>query len=445
MTIRYFPHTEADIREMLDAIGADSIDSLFAAVPGECRLAAVPGLSAPLSEWELTSRLEAMAADGGGEWRVYVNAGSQSHHIPAIVPYLAGRSEFLTAYTPYQPEMSQGTLQAIFEFQTLISRLTGLDASNASMYDGATAMAEAALMARRLTKRRHVAVSQLVHPHWRQVLATYLAPDGDAGTTVLPAAPDGKTDLSVLARLEEPAVLLIQSPNFLGVIEDIAAAAGAIHAAGGLLAAGFSEPFALGVAEAPGRLGADIAFGEGQSLGMPQAFGGPGLGLLSSKIGHIRQMPGRLVGETVDRRGQRGFVLTLATREQHIRRAKAVSNICSNAGHSALTASIFMAAAGGSGFRKIAQANRDLAEHLKNGLLGAGFTLISQAPTFNEFALRAPARFGRRREELLRRRVLAGLPLAEYYPGLGDDAYLFGVTETKTREDVDAFIREVKA
>ncbi len=441
--MRFFPHTEDDVREMLAAIGVDSIDRLFDSIPVSCRMPE-PDLPAPLDEWQLTAYLEEIASNAGGDWRVFVGAGSQNHHIPAIVPYLAGRSEFLTAYTPYQPEMSQGTLQAIFEFQTLISRLTGLAVTNASMYDGATAFAEACLMALRISKKRTVAVSSLAHPHWRQVLSTYLAPIEGVEIVVLPMTREGKTDLALLSELDKPAVLLMQSPNFLGVIEDLAAAAQAIHNQGGLLASGFSEPFALGLICSPGSLGVDIAVGEGQSLGLPQAFGGPGLGLMSTKAEYLRQMPGRLVGETKDNRGQRGFVLTLSTREQHIRRGKAVSNICSNAGHAALTAAIFMACCGGSGFRKIAQANRDLAEYLKAGLCSAGFRPLSDAPTFNEFVMVAPDGFERRHKELRERKIFAGLPLAGYYPELAG-AWLFGVTESKTHADIDAFVREVKA
>ncbi|MDR1520286.1 MAG: aminomethyl-transferring glycine dehydrogenase subunit GcvPA [Planctomycetota bacterium] len=441
--MRYFPHTDEDVREMLAVVGAESIDALFEAIPAECRRERPLDLPPPLDEWELTRRLEEMAAEGGGDWRAFVGAGSQPHHIPAIVPALAGRSEFLTAYTPYQPEISQGTLQAIFEFQTLIARLTGLAAANASLYDGATAMAEAALMAMRIQGKRNVAVSGLAHPHWREVLATYLAPLADVKLLVLPAGTDGRTDLARLAELPDPAVLAMQSPNFLGVFEDLPAAAEKIHAAGGLLAAGFSEPFALGLARSPGDLGADIAFGEGQSLGLPQSFGGPGLGLLAAREEYVRQMPGRLVGETVDNRGRRGFVLTLATREQHIRRARAVSNICSNAGHCALTAAVFMAAIGGSGFRKTAQANLDLAEYFKAGLLKAGFKALSPAPTFNEFALRAPDWFATRHAALRKKRILAGLSLAGYYPEF-PDAWLFGVTEYIGKAGIDALLGEIK-
>ena len=437
--MRYFPHTEADIREMLAAVGAASVDELFDSVPADCRFSGSPALPEALDEWRLSRRLEGMAAEAGGDWRVFLNAGSQSHHIPALVPQLAGRSEFLTAYTPYQPEMSQGTLQAIFEYQTLVARLTGMDVANASMYDGSTAMAEAVLMAQRAKKRRAVAVSGLVHPHWREVLRTYLAPADDVEILTLPAGPDGRTDLSALDGLAEPAVLVMQSPNFLGVVEDLSAAAEKIHKAGGLLAAGFSEPFALGLLRAPGQCGADIAFGEGQGLGLSQSFGGPGLGLLAAKNEFMRQIPGRLVGETVDNQGRRGFVLTLSTREQHIRRGKAVSNICSNAGHCALTAAVFMASIGGTGFRKMAQVNRDLAEYLKAGLVAAGFKPLSDAPTFNEFALLAPARFAAKHAELRRRKILAGMPLAPYYPEYAD-AWLFGVTEANGREDIDELL-----
>lgn len=433
--MRYIPHTDADIREMLHAVRADSVDQLFDAIPENCRFSTPPPLPEPLDEWRLGEHFRKLSAEAGGDWQVFLNAGSQSHHIPALVPYLTSRSEFLTAYTPYQPEMSQGTLQAIFEFQTLVSRLTGLGVANASMYDGATALAEAVLMAQRITKRQTVIISKLVHPHWRAVLETYLAPSGCAIVT-LPADQDGRTDFAAAQSVPDPAVLVMQSPNFLGVIENTAAAEKVIHSRGGLLASGFSEPFALGIIRSPGALGADIAFGEGQSLGLPQSFGGPGLGLMAAKPEYMRQLPGRLIGQTVDNRGQRGFVLTLSTREQHIRRGKAVSNICSNSGHCALTAAVFMAAIGGEGFRKAARINRDLAEYLKAGLRKKGFEPISSAPTFNEFAMRAPKSFAARRDELSKNKILAGLPLEKEFPEFAD-AWLFGVTETKNRENID--------
>jgi glycine dehydrogenase subunit 1 len=425
---------------MLAAVGAGSVDRLFDDVPPEARRDRPLDLPGPLSEWDLRAKLEALA--DGGDWSVWVGAGSYSHHVPALVSSLASRSEFLTAYTPYQPEMSQGTLQAIFEFQTLISRLTGLAVTNASMYDGATAMTEAALMAQRCTKRRALAVSELVHPHWREVLRTYLDALPDVELLTLPADGLGRTDYSPLAGLDKPAALLVQSPNFLGIVEDLGQASQAIHGAGGLLVACFAEPFALGLLKSPGAFGADIAAGEAQGLGLGQSFGGPGLGLMSSRLELVRQMPGRLVGQTKDLSGRRGFVLTLSTREQHIRRSKAVSNICSNAGHCALTAAVYMASVGGTGFRRISQVNLDLAESLKASLIDLGFRPLSPAPTYNEFALFAPKGFADRREELKKRRILAGLDLGRWYPKY-EGAWLFGVTETKSRADVLAFAAEV--
>lgn len=460
--MRYLPHTPEDIKEMLASIGVEALDDLFQSIPADSRREKPLELPNPLTEWDLQSHMENLAAKGGGHWQVFAGAGSQAHYVPALVPYLASRSEFLTSYTPYQPEMSQGTLQAIFEFQTLISRLTGLPVTNASMYDASTAMAEACLMAQRITKRRTIVVSSLVHPHWREVLATYMAPmskngingssqgaqGDDAGVeiVILPAGPDGRTDYTPLKSINSPALLLVQSPNFLGVIEDVGQAAQAVHENGGLLAVGFSEAFSLGLLKSPGSQGADIVFGEGQSLGLGQGFGGPTLGLMSCKLDYVRQMPGRLVGQTTDLEGKRGFVLTLSTREQHIRRSKAVSNICSNAGHCALTAAIFMAAIGGTGFRQMAQLNLDLAEYFKAGLIKAGFKPLFNSPTFNEFAMLPPSGFAAKYKELQNKNILAGLPLSMWerdYPQY-KNAWLFGVTETKNKQCIDALLQEVK-
>ena len=441
--MRYLPHTQEDIKEMLDVVGVSSLDDLFDTIPASCRRTSPLNIPGPFGEWELTRHMEGLAAKGGNDWNVFVGGGSQPHHIPTLVPYLSSRQEFLTSYTPYQPEMSQGTLQAIFEFQTLISRMVGVEITNASMYDGSTAMAEGALMAQRVTKRSTLVISEAVHPHWREVLNTYLGPREDVELITLPLLPDGRTNLAALAQAKEPAALIMQSPNFLGVIEDVAAAADAIHKAGGLLVSGFSEAFALGLIKSPGSQGADVVYGEGQSLGLSQGFGGPTLGLLSCNMEHVRSFPGRLAGMTKDIEGKRGFVLTLSTREQHIRRSRAVSNICSNAGHCALTAAVFMAAIGGTGFRAMAQVNLDLAEYMKKGLIDAGFKAMGDAPTFNEFALKAPAHFREKHEKLKAKKILAGLPLAEWYPGLAD-CWLFGVTETKTRADIDAFLSEVR-
>ena len=437
--MRYLPHTPEDIKEMLDTVGVASLDDLFSVIPADSRRERPLNLPGPLTEWELQAHMESLAAKSGGDWQVFAGAGSQPHFVPALVPYLASRSEFLTSYTPYQPEMSQGTLQAIFEFQTLISRLTGLPVTNASMYDGSTAMAEAALMAQRVTKRSTIVISSLVHPHWRQVLATYMAPRPEVEIITLPASEDGRTDFSPLKSIDSPAVLLMQSPNFLGIIEDLKDAARAVHAVGGLLVSGFSEAFSLGLIKSPGSQGADIVFGEAQSLGLGQGFGGPTLGLLSCKLEYVRQIPGRLVGQTTDLEGKRGFVLTLATREQHIRRSKAVSNICSNAGHCALTAAIFMAAIGGTGFRQMAQLNLDLAEYFKAGLINVGFKPLFNGPTFNEFAMQAPAGFATKYKALQAQKIVAGLPLVTWYSKY-KNAWLFGVTETKSKACIDSLL-----
>lgn len=442
--MRYLPHTQDDIKEMLEVVGAKNLDDLFdCQIPANSRRNKPLNLPEAMTEWELTEHLEAMAQEGGGDWQVYFGAGSQPHHIPVLVPYLANRSEFLTSYTPYQPELTQGNLQAIFEFQTLISRLVGLPVTNASMYEGATCMAEAALMAQRITKRSTIVVSELIHPHWREVLKTYMDPLEDVKIVTLPADENGRTDYSEIEKIDSPAVLLVQSPNFLGVIEELPKAAEAIHAAGGLLASGFSEAFALGMLKTPGASGADIVFGEAQSLGISQGFGGPTLGVMSTKKEFIRQMPGRLVGLTKDIDGKSGFVLTLSTREQHIRRGKAVSNICSNTAHCALTAAIFMASIGGTGFRQTAQLNLDLAEYLKKGLTDLGFKPVSHSATFNEFAMIAPDTFTQTHKKLQDKNILAGLAVECWYPKY-KNVWLFGVTETKTKKDIDALLEEVK-
>jgi glycine dehydrogenase subunit 1 len=311
----YLPHTPEEIQEMLAVVGADSLDALFAAIPPSCRRQVAPDLPAPLSEWELDAHMDRLAAQmaAAPAAKVFVGAGSYDHFIPAVVDYLAGRSEFLTAYTPYQPEISQGTLQAIYEYQTLACRLMGTEVATASHYDGATALAEALLMAIRKTGRRRVAVSRLVHPHYRRVMATYLHPAGYE-IVELPYRPDGTTDLAAIASAPDLAVVAIQSPNFFGCIEDLAAAATAARGAGAQLVAGFTEALAYGLLKSPGDQGADMVAGEGRSLGLPQSFGGPGLGMLGTSRANVRSLPGRLVGKTVDREGRQGFVLTLSTR-----------------------------------------------------------------------------------------------------------------------------------
>ena len=441
--MRYLPHTDADIAAMLETVGVDSLDALFSSVPEDCRMTSGMDLPPPLTEWELENRLRGLAGTvaDGRDYHVYLGAGSYQHYVPAIVPYLLGRGEFATAYTPYQPEVSQGTLQAVFEYQTLVARLLGLEAANASMYDGASGLAEGLLMAGRVTKRRRLAISSLVHPLYRRVIQTYLGPSG-YDLIELPFLKDGRTDLSPVDGLEDLAAVVIQSPNFFGTIEDLATASQKAQAQKALLVAAFTEPLAFGLFKNPGRQGADIACGEGQSLGIPQSYGGPGVGMFAAKMDYIRNMPGRLVGQTVDKEGRRGFVLTLATREQHIRRAKATSNICTNGSLCALTTAAFMAALGGTGLRKLARLNYDKTEYLKAEFKKAGIDIAFSAPTFNEFVARFPSDFSAARRRLLDKNIVAGLPLAEYYPEL-DNHYLFCVTEVHSKADLDLLVKEV--
>ncbi len=432
--MRYFPHTDTDVAAMLRVVGAADLGELFAAVPARHRLTRPLALPEPLTEWELVDRAEALGGSAPG--RAFLGAGSYEHFVPAAVASVAGRAEFLTGYTPYQPEASQGSLQAVFEFQTLICRLLGLEVANASVYDGASALAEALLMAIRITRRGRVAVARAVHPLYRQVVATYLEAGGFE-VEELPWGPRGTADLSGLAGRRDLAAVAVQSPNFFGCVEDLAAAAAAAHQGGALAVVGFAEALAWGLLPSPGVGGADLAAGEGQSLGLPRSFGGPGLGLLAARREHLRQLPGRLVGQTVDQDGRRGFVLTLATREQHIRRERATSNICTNQGLCALTAAVYLASLGGPGLRELARLNRDKAEHLKTALRARGLAVPFAAPTFHEFAVTWPQGVRGRYRELLDEGIVAGLPLATFYPEL-EGAYLLCATETASRADLDA-------
>jgi glycine dehydrogenase subunit 1 len=441
--MRYFPHTELDIRSMLEVVGAQSLDELFSMVPDACRRKRDIQIPAALTEWELGEHLGNLARGVAvsPECSSFVGGGSYEHHIPEVVSHLISRGEFVTCYTPYQPEMSQGTLQAVYEYQTLITRLLGMEVANASMYDGASALAEAVLMAVRLTGRRTVALSRLVHPHHQRVVKTYLCPTG-CRIIELPFREDGRTDLSPLDLTEELAAVVIQSPNFFGCIEDLRPFGDKAHELDGLFITSFTEPLAYGLLKSPGSQSADIACGEGQSLGIPQSFGGPGLGVFAGRMKDVRSMPGRLVGETRDLEGRRGFVLTLATREQHIRREKATSNICTNNSLCAVAAAMYMAALGARGIRELATLNHDKSEYLKRGLVRAGFDVSFQGPTFNEFVVKAPPGFESTHKRLLARKIVAGLSLAPLYPELSNH-FLFCVTETKKREEMDALIREM--
>jgi glycine dehydrogenase subunit 1 len=380
----------------------------------------------------------------GPDHCMLVGAGRYHHYIPEIVRSLAGRSEFLTSYTPYQPEMAQGTLQGIFEYQTLTARLLGLDVANASLYDGASALAEGLLMGLRIVKRsRRVAVSTAVHPHYREVVKSYLRPTGYE-IIDLPCGADGRTDLSLLQGVDGLAAVALQSPNFFGVVEDLKRVAEPVHDAGALLVAAFTEPLAYGLYRNPGQGGADIACGEGQSLGLPVSFGGAALGMFACRGEFVRSLPGRLVGETKDLEGRRGYVLTLATREQHIRREKATSNICSNQGICALTAAMYMASLGGTGIRQLARLNYEKTEYLKDILVKAGARMVFDGPTFNEFVVEFATDFRPAYERLLAKNIVAGLELGGLYPEMAG-RYLFCVTETTGKQILDTIATEVRA
>ncbi len=451
LPMRYLPHTEEDIKEMLAVIGSQSLDDLFPTIPAEYRIKTEMCLPKPLTEWELNAHISELASKNAASssHKVFIGAGSYPHHIPSIIPYLISRSEFMTAYTPYQPEISQGTLQGIYEFQTMITELLGTEVATASHYDCGTALAEALLISLRKKKNsRRVAVSSLIHPHHRQIVKTYLEPAGYK-MVELPARADGTTDLSYFdntspaAGIDDIAAIAVQSPNFFGCIENIAQVKAIAESKKIMCITSFTEALAYGLLKKPGQLGADIVVGEGQSLGIAQSFGGPGLGIMTSSKQYVRDLPGRLVGRTKDRRGEDGFVLTLSTREQHIKREKASSNICSNNGLNAMTAGIYMAAVGKIGIRKIAQLNHDKAMFLKKKLEESGFEVPFSTPFFNEFVAKAPDGFAAKREALKKKGVVAGLNIEKYYPTLKNH-YLFCATEVFSKDDIEILAKALK-
>ena len=441
--MRYLPHTAEDIAAMLKAVRIDSLEGLFAHIPKDCRRKEVLKIPEPQTEWELNAHMDELAQKMAvsPEYKVFMGAGSYAHHIPSSVSFLAARSEFVTAYTPYQPEVSQGTLQAIYEYQTLTARLLGLEVANASQYDGASALAEAMLMAIRVSRKKTVAVSRAVHPMYRKVLATYFEPT-EFKIEELPYLPDGATDINALKDMDDVGGVAVQSPNFFGCMENLETIKASLPDKKTLLVTCFSEPLAYGLYKSPGQCGADIACGEGQSLGIPPTYGGPGLGMFAARMKYVRNMPGRLVGQTIDMAGNRGHVLTLSTREQHIRREKATSNICTNHSLCALTAVMYMASLGGTGFKELARLNYDKSEYLKEALRQAGFRLPFSRPTFNEFVVELPDSFKKTHQDLLKKKIVAGLPLDDFYPEL-ENHYLLCATETITRGDMDALVKEI--
>ena len=436
----YFPNTSDDQRAMLRAIGVDSLDALFEQVPTELRLMRPLNLPPAMGELELTAQLAALAESNApvGEAACFLGAGAYDHFVPAVVDFVAARSEFYTAYTPYQAEASQGTLQAMFEYQTLITQLTGMDVSNASMYDGATALAEAVLMALQTAgpQRRRVIVHRSVHPEYRQVLATYLTNVSAELIEVGSYAVDATANLPELD--SSAACLVLAQPGFFGTVADMEPLVEQAHRAGALVVAVF-DPISLGVLKRPGDLGADIAAAEGQSLGNPLSYGGPYLGVLACREAFVRRMPGRLVGQTVDRSGRRCWTLTLQTREQHIRREKATSNICTNQGLLALRAAVYLSALGPTGLKRVAELCLQKAHYARQRLTASGRAeLPFDAPVFKEFALRLK---GRSVEQFLSaaaaRGIYAGAPLGRWFPELSD-CLLVAVTEKRTRAEIDA-------
>jgi glycine dehydrogenase subunit 1 len=413
--MRYLPHSEAERAEMLGVIGAANIDALFSAVPARALKSFDLALPAHSPEFLVEAHMKALAAKNraGADGPFFVGAGAYRHHVPATVDHLIQRSEFLTAYTPYQPEISQGTLQMLFEFQTQVAKLTGMDVANASLYDGSTGTAEAVLMARRLTRRNKIVLSGGLHPHYRDVVRAYLKDDTDL--ECLSASPEGQGD--ILNHIDEQtAAIVVQTPDFYGHLRNVKAAADAAHAKGALLIVVITEVVSLGLLEAPGALGADIVVAEGQSIGNALNFGGPYLGLMATRKEFIRQMPGRLCGETVDAEGQRGFVLTLSTREQHIRREKATSNICTNSGLCALAFSIHMALLGEAGFTRLARLNHANACKLADALAAVPGVEVLNSTFFNEMTIRTSHPSADLIERLAGRGILAGVPVSRLEP-----------------------------
>lgn len=437
----YVPHTEAEVAEMLAFLGLDSVEQLFDAVPAAIRLGRGLAIDDGISEPDLVAKLGALAGrnqPGGEELICFAGAGAYDHELPASVRALASRSEFMTAYTPYQPEVAQGVLQAVFEYQTMVTRLSGLDISNSSLYDGANALAEAVNLAVGATGHNRAILSQGVHPHWRQVLATLGRGTSREFETVPLVA--GSTNWDD-ARREPAGAVIVGYPNHLGCLEDLAPARALADATGALLVVCF-DPVSSAVLRTPGEWGADVAVAEGQALGTPLSFGGPYLGIFTVKAAHVRRLPGRLVGETVDIEGRRAYVTTLRSREQDIRRAKATSNVCTDQTLMAVTAAIHLGWLGPSGLAEVALRSARGARYCRESLLKSGAaTEVTSAPTLREFALRAPARAPVVIERLAEDGFLAGVPIGEGMEGSGaEDALLVAVTERRTRAEIDSFV-----
>jgi glycine cleavage system P protein (glycine dehydrogenase) subunit 1 len=438
--MRYIPNTDADRQAMLESMGLTAIEELFDSIPEELRFAGPLNIPTALSEQEVLRHMQTLAARNANveDYAAFLGAGAYHHFIPSIVPVLTSRGEFMTAYTPYQPEMAQGTLQAVYEYQTLICQLTDMEVANASLYDGSTGVAEAVLMARRITQRDDVLMSEAVHPEYRAVLRTYVQ---NLGMQVreIPVDGAGQTPLSQVRGKLSPrtACVVVQSPNFFGVIEDLTGFAEVLQRDTALLVQVVAEPVALGLLKPPGAWGADIVVGEGQAFGNAISYGGPYLGFFATRDRYVRQMPGRLVGETVDTEGRRGYVLTLSTREQHIRREKATSNICTNEGLCALAATIHLCTLGKIGLRRLAELNLQRATYARQQLAAIpGCRVPFTGPTFNEFVLETPQLAGTLIRQLSMQHLIPGIDLGRFYPERSHQL-LMCVTEMNSREDID--------
>ncbi len=443
--MRYLPLTPADRAEMLATIGAASIDDLFADVPAAARKTDLFDLPLHAGEMEVERQLSQLAAMNrpAGAGPFFCGAGAYRHHVPATVDHIIQRSEFLTSYTPYQPEIAQGTLQVLFEFQTQVAALTGLEVANASMYDGSTGCAEAVMMAQRVTRRKKAVLSGGLHPHYAAVTQTIAHAEG---MEIVRRAVAIDAEADVLAAIDaETACVVVQTPNVFGTVTDVSKIAEAAHAAGALLIVVTTEAVSFGLLKSPGEMGADIAVAEGQSIGVGLNYGGPYVGLFACREKFVRQMPGRLCGETVDADGRRGFVLTLSTREQHIRREKATSNICTNSGLCALAFTIHLSLLGETGLRQLGALNHSRARELRDALAKVPGVEILTPRFFNELAIRLPTGAAQTVEALLADGVVAGVPFSRLDPKAGlDDVLLVCATETTTTEDIAAFAEVLK-
>ena len=438
--MRYLPSSDADRKGMLEAIGIESIEELFAGIPERLRLRRLLDIPRALTEPELLEFFRKASARNATDHATFLGAGVYRHHIPIVIDALISRSEFYTAYTPYQAEIAQGTLQAIFEFQTYITQLTGLEVANASLYDGSTGLGEAVLMAHRITKRNKFLIAKSVHPEYRAVVATYARNLG-LEVQLVDYTESGRVDLVQLDRLMNDTIagVVIQSPNFFGTIEENGDIEAIAHRHGALSIVNICEALSLGILKPPA--GADIVVGEGQSLGIPMSFGGPHLGFMATRNEYVRQIPGRLVGMGKDQEGRRAFVLTLSTREQHIRREKATSNICTNQSLCALMCTIYLATMGPQGLREAAEQNLQKTHYAVQQIRArTKHSVLFPGPRFNEFVVRLQDDYAMRAHRLLRNKIVPGLHLAKFYPELGN-ALLVCVTETMQRDQIDALVK----